>query len=259
MTSASGFLNQISLAEETVPKIQVVAHRGHHTRAPENTIQAIQSAIDIGCDFVEIDVRTTADGKLVLMHDSSVDRTTTGTGKISTLSLQEVQQLDSGIKKDPAYKGTLVPTFREALRTSKGKIGIYLDHKDADVEQVVPLLKEFGMIENTIVYCGSTDILKAYKQLAPEIRLMTGHPETAEELINLMEDLHPETLDGNIRDWTAPQAELARKLGAELWFDCLGDTDTTDHWNRALELKATGIQTDHPEKLIGYLKSRGRK
>ncbi|QDU80389.1 Glycerophosphoryl diester phosphodiesterase [Polystyrenella longa] len=249
--------SQGSFADDEPTQIQVVAHRAHHVNFPENTIPAITSAIDIGCDYVELDVRTTADGHLVVLHDSTVDRTTNGHGKLAELTLTEVQSLDAGIKRGEEWKGTRIPTFRECLETCQGKIGVYVDHKNADISQVVRLLNEFDMIEQTIVYCYSAKTVKAYKQHAPQIRVMMGHPDTEEKLKQIMRDVKPETLDGNLSDWTDQQAELARELGAELWFDCLGDSDNKMGWERGLILKATGIQSDRPNELIEFLKTKG--
>lgn len=253
LTSISGFT-----AEGTSP-VRVVAHRGHHVTIPENTIPAILSAIAIGCDYVELDVRTTADGQLVVLHDSSVDRTTDGTGKLNELTLAQVQSLDAGIKRGDKWKGTRVPTFRECIQVCKGTIGIYLDHKQADVSEVVRMLKEFAVIEETIVYCSSAETVLQYKQQAPDIRVMMGHPDSDEKIREVMRDVKPETLDGNLSDWTDEQAILAHKLGAKLWPDCLGETDNEKGWQRALELGSTGIQSDRPEDLIDFLEKQGRR
>src|SRR5262249_6466235 len=74
------------------------AHRGEHLRHPENSLPAIQAAIDAGMDFVELDVRTTADGNLVLMHDRTVDRMTNGQGAVASMTLAEVRKLDLGAR-----------------------------------------------------------------------------------------------------------------------------------------------------------------
>ena len=253
------FMTSRGYANEASPPIQVVAHRAHHVAIPENTIPAILSAIAIGCDYVELDVRTTADGHLVVLHDSSVDRTTDGTGKLKELTLAQVKSLDAGIKRGDKWKETRVPTFRECLEVCQGNIGIYLDHKDADIQQVVDILKEFGMVEQTLVYCYSVETIVQYKQQAPGIRVMTGHPDSEEKIEELMREVKPEMLDGNLSDWTEGQAVLARQLGAELWPDCLGESDNEGGWQRAVDLGSTGIQSDKPEDLIDFLTKQGRR
>ena len=101
-------------------KIMVIAHRGDWRNAPENSIQAIQNCIDLGVDMVEIDVRKTKDNQLVLMHDETLDRTTTGKGYVSDWTLDSLQTLflknEQGIAT--AQK---IPALKEALLTSKNK------------------------------------------------------------------------------------------------------------------------------------------
>lgn len=93
----------------------IASHRGGGATAPENTLPAISAALAAGFDYVEVDVALTADGHPVLMHDATVDRTTDGHGRLSTLTLAEVQALDAGSWFAADYAGTRVPTFTEFL------------------------------------------------------------------------------------------------------------------------------------------------
>src|SRR5438132_14198384 len=94
--------------------IVAISHRGEHLQRPENTIPAFAEAIRVGADFFEVDVRTTADGKLVLSHDATVDRCTDGTGRIDAMTFEQVEALDAGIKKGAQFAGTRIPTFDQA-------------------------------------------------------------------------------------------------------------------------------------------------
>src|ERR671913_2306766 len=93
----------------------IASHRGGGAAAPENTLPAIAAALAAGFDYVEVDVALTADRHPVLMHDASVDRTTDGQGRLSALTLAQVQALDAGSWFSPAFAGTRVPTFGEFL------------------------------------------------------------------------------------------------------------------------------------------------
>src|SRR5271170_4708859 len=90
-------------------QIIVISHRGEHLAHPENTLPAFQAAIEAGADFFELDVRTTSDGKLVLMHDSTVDRTTNGKGQVRKMAFDQIRELDAGAKFGPQFAGTKVP------------------------------------------------------------------------------------------------------------------------------------------------------
>ena len=103
-----------------VSLIAKVGHRGAAGHGPENTLVALERGIELGADFIEIDVQRTRDGGLVLMHDKFVDRTTNGTGKLSEMSLEEVRKLDAG-------NGQRVPLLREALDTVANRTGIIVE------------------------------------------------------------------------------------------------------------------------------------
>ena len=92
-----------------------VAHRGHSIAYPENTLEAYRKAIELGVEMIECDVNITRDGKLVMIHDSTLDRTTTGTGRVSASTWEEIQQLDAGGKFKPEFTGVRVstPTFQK--------------------------------------------------------------------------------------------------------------------------------------------------
>src|SRR5579863_7434882 len=95
-------------------QIVVISHRGEHLAHPENTLPAFEAAIAAGADYFEMDVRTTSDGKLVLMHDAKVDRTTNGTGLVRQMTFDQIRELDAGAKFNASFTGTKVPAFEEA-------------------------------------------------------------------------------------------------------------------------------------------------
>src|SRR5215467_10259431 len=96
-------------------KILTSAHRGEHHHHPENSLPAFQAAIDAGMDYVELDVRTTSDGQLVLMHDPTVNRMTNGKGKVAEMTFDQIRALDLGARFPGQFPGLKVPTFDEAL------------------------------------------------------------------------------------------------------------------------------------------------
>ena len=244
-------------------KVIVIAHRGAHQKAPENSLAAVRGAIEFGCDYVELDVRTTRDGALVLMHDSSVDRTTDGTGKVAEMTLAEIRRVKfdtpSKAKKD---KGALsdepVPTFEEALLAGKGKIKIYIDHKDASPKQIMDLLKKHDMLDEVIVY-SSVESLRTFKKLRPSIPIMPDHPGTVEKIEALARDLKPETLDGHFLKWNQEQVDAAHRAGIEVWLDIMGPVDNDQGYQKALEMGVDALQTDNPKQLIAFLKKAGRR
>ena len=97
-----------------------IGHRGAAGHAPENTLAAIQKGIALGVDFVEVDVRRTADGVLVILHDETVNRTTNGKGRVDRLSLREIKRLNAG-------NGESIPTLEEVLTVVEGQAGLVVE------------------------------------------------------------------------------------------------------------------------------------
>src|SRR5215510_7931942 len=92
-----------------------VAHRGHSIAYPENTLEAYRKAIELGVEMIECDVNITSDGKLVMMHDSTLNRTTNGSGRVSGAAWTDIQGLDAGGKLKPEFAGVRVPSAEETL------------------------------------------------------------------------------------------------------------------------------------------------
>ena len=99
-------------AAQSQRQIVAISHRGEHLQHPENTIPAYAEAIRVGADFFEADVQTTSDGKMVLSHDATVDRCTDGKGRVDSMTFDQIEALDAGIKKGPQFAGTKIPTTR---------------------------------------------------------------------------------------------------------------------------------------------------
>ncbi|HEV8003218.1 MAG TPA: glycerophosphodiester phosphodiesterase family protein [Planctomycetaceae bacterium] len=238
--------------------IVVIAHRGAHKTVPENTLAALDRAIELGCDYVEIDVRRTKDGALVIMHDASVNRMTNGKGKIEDLTLDEIRKLDivRGRKSGQAiYK---IPLFDEILGRAKGRIKIYVDHKKAPPAEVLALIEKHGMLNDVVVYNGSLSTLREYKKLAPKVWIMPGHPRSVEAIEALAKDLKPETLDGSIKEWTAAEVEAAHRAGCQVWVDNQAGRDNEAGIKQAVDLGVDAIQTDEPERVLNVLREMGR-
>ncbi len=222
--------------------ISVIAHRGEHLHHPENTIAAFQAALDAGADYFELDVRTTSDGKLVLMHDSTVDRTTKGKGEVAKMTFDEVRALG-------------IPTFDEALEFARGRIGVYIDSKRISAADAVDAVRRHEMEEQVVVY-GDPNYLKQVGALEPKMRLMpeAGNPA---RLRGLMETLGLKIAAFDASDFNDATIAVARAAHVEIFVDRLGQADNPQGWQDAIDRGAAGIQTDHPAELVQYLRTKG--
>jgi glycerophosphoryl diester phosphodiesterase len=239
-------------AQTTPEKIIVISHRGEHLHHPENTIPAFQAAIDAGADYFEADVRTTSDGRLILMHDNKVDRTTNGTGLVKDMTFAQIRALDAGAKFSPKFAGTKVPTFDEALALAHGKIGIYVDTKDADPQQLVDAIVHHDMQDHVVIY-GNPFFLYDVHKIRPDLKIMPESEDT--EICQLLvRSLHPQVIAYGAGDFTPDVISCAKKADAKIYVDRMS-TDNPAGWQQAIDMGADGIQTDRPAELVDYLRA----
>jgi len=238
-----------------VTQIVVISHRGEHLAHPENTLPAFEAAIAAGADYFELDVRTTSDGKLVLMHDAKVDRTTNGAGLVRQMTFDQIRDLDAGAKFNAAFAGTKVPTFEEALRMAHGRIGVYVDCKDIAPADLVSMLEKTDMTGKVVIY-GGAGFLKKVHELGPRLKVM---PEagSASALEHLAEELHLEVAAFDAGDFKDDVIEAAKRAHVRIYVDRLWREDDLAHWQDAVERGAAGIQTDKPAELVTYLRTKG--
>ena len=257
----------------------VVAHRGDWKEVPENSIASIERSIAIGTDVVEVDLQMTKDSVLVLMHDGTVDRTTTGTGRVADYTLDSLKLLNlkhNGV----VVPGSSVPTLEEAMLAAKGRVLINLDKADRYFDQVVPVLEKTGTVRQIIMKGGRSaeSVLELYGQYLDDIIYMpvvNFNNESAEELIEgHMSILKPcaYELVYSSEEQEDYLIQLKEKIGddALIWYNtlqarlCAGHDDSL-----ALEdpdkaygylidtLGADILQTDMSEYLLEYLRKRG--
>ncbi|MGC4035986.1 MAG: glycerophosphodiester phosphodiesterase family protein [Chitinophagaceae bacterium] len=232
----------------------VISHRGSHMTVPENTLDAVKAAIKDGADYVEIDLRTTKDGKLVIMHDATVDRMTNGTGKVKDLAFDEVRKLNVQNKEKPSSKTYRIPEFSEVLKACKSKINIYLDFKDADVSQTWQQIKDAGMEKQVAVYVNSVPSYKQWRSVVPGIPVIASAIDavkTKEQLSFFLSQVSIQVLD-NV--YEKDMIATANENNVSVWLDAESDHEDSAIWKEAMEKGIQGLQTDHPKELVEYLK-----
>lgn len=230
--------------------VYVAAHRGAHEDRPENTLAAYQRAIDLGADFVEIDVRTTKDGHLVSVHNRTVDAyTDDAKGNVADFTLAELKALDIGSRVDPKWKEERIPTFEEILALCKGKIGIYLDLKEADVATVFRMVEAHGMLKEVLWYCNA----EQHRYVMAHGGISMPDPGPEENLAALIAEFQPKIIASVWRHYSPNFVKACHEAGALV----IVDESDPSCWEDAVAWGSDGIQTDHPEKLIAWLKARG--
>jgi len=241
-------------------KFTVIAHRGDHTNAPENTLLAYQHAIDNDVDFIEIDLRTTLDGKQIIMHNSDIEHMTSIKGKVKEMRFDSLRKI---MVKDPTHSEWglhKIPTFNEVLELCRGKINIYLDFKDADVEKTYQEILAAQMEKNIMVYINEPSQYIQWRKIAPEMPLVISLPKkvnTSSQMKKMILRYKMEILDGDFSEYTAEAVLAAQKNHILVWPDIQSADEGPERWDRAIALGFDGLQTDHPAALIQYLIIKG--
>lgn len=205
----------------------VIAHRGDHTVLPENTLAAYSSAIKLGVDYVEVDLRTTKDGRLYISHNEL-----------------EV------VNKD-------VPDFQQVLDLCKNKVNIYLDFKDADAAKVYSMIKKTGMQKHIVVYCNTIAQLEEWRKVSPHMPLMTSVPDSVTDLDHFFDQYPVAAIDGNIGRYTPSMLAVCKKRHISIWLDVQSKEEGPTSWQLAIDTPIQGLQTDHPAALLSFLTKKG--
>lgn len=173
----------LSYAEEYVPKerngyLTSIAHRGASAYAPENTMPAFTKGVEMGADYIEIDVQMSKDSIPIIIHDRTLNRTTNGKGKVSDYTLKELKLLDAGSWFGEEFTGETIPTLNEFLGEFGGKINILIELKYPELypgieEQVANVLMEHKLVKpdsiEVIIQSFNHESIKKSKELLPEI------------------------------------------------------------------------------------------
>ena len=263
----------------TSPNVLVAAHRGDWRHAPENSIKAIENSIEMGVDIVEVDVRRTIDGHLVLMHDATINRTTNGKGKVSDHTLRDLKHLylkNNQGGKDAELTDMRIPTLREALLTAKGKIMVNLDKSYGLMKDIYLLLQETGTL-NVAIFKGSADAEQVKSDIAfmeKQVLFMPiiGDNDVAvsriREHIKLNSPAAFEIILSK-SDSLLSQSGYINTNGSRVWVNtlwaslCAGYTDAKAlkdpdaNWGHLIDHGVNIIQTDDPSELLQYLEDMG--
>lgn len=237
----------------------IAGHRGDRSSAPENTIPALQAALDSGMEFVELDLQKTLDGEPVVIHDESLERTTNGAGLVAEHTWAELQQLDAGAWYAPAFTGVRIPHFDDFVgifQSSRKKALVELKGvwTAAEIEPVVAEIYAAG-VQNRIVFASfEGDTLHQLAAVAPSIPrvvLCSRLPDDSVRLAHTYGAAAVMTRLAEIRK--RPEAvDAMHEAGLGLMLYTL---NSEERWGEALSYGVDGIVTDEPSALDDWLAS----
>lgn len=245
--------------------IALIAHRGIMQTYAENTLESFRAALDLGADVLEYDVHLSRDNVPVIMHDQTVDRTTDGTGAISFKLLEEIKALDAGVKF--GRPGLRVPTLRETLDLFVSydykplQIVEIKDFRPQCVDIVVEMLREYGLVERTVVEAGDCPTLKYFQDHYPEFKTLAFMPYSMKRLdMSVFDKLYGISLPGSKTD----EESVRKVLEAADYIDELGIVSfisgtTEEQLDNAVRARGVYITTNDLPTAQEYLKHRGLK
>ncbi len=241
---AEAFLNFVS---RPIP----VAHRGMLRHAPENTLPAFAACLDLGMGF-ELDIRTTSDGELVIIHDDSLERTTNGGARsIREITLEELRTLDAGSWFDESYAGITVPTLRETLQLirerKRGRTLIALNVKDITPDgevQLVRLVEEYQLLSESFAFDQSDECSTRLQELNPSFRVGRNVGRS-----DIDQRLQQDALNVFLLTSTPQQGEVAwlHSHGRQVLYNYAGPRSRSESaWQQAFLAGIAGLLTDYP-------------
>ncbi len=255
-TLPAGFFGA-ALAAEPIP----VGHRGLLRHAPENTLPAFAACLDLGMGF-ELDIRTTKDGHLVVIHDDNVKRTTDGPNRsVRDMTLAELKRLDAGGWFDAAFAGARVPTLDETLslvaERKRGKTIIALNVKGltrAGEAKLVAMVERRGLLKESFAFDQSDEMSRRFKRLNPAFRVGQNVPRR---------DIDARLKEGLLDCFlltSTPNAEevaLLHKHGRQVLYNYGGAVPARrnhEYWRRAAAAGIDGLLTDYPLEFRAVLR-----
>ena len=249
----------------------VFAHRGGGGLFPENTLEAFRYSVQMGVDVLELDVHSTLDGTLVVMHDGGVDRTTNGRGRVSEMTLAELKKLDAGYQFTPddgktfpyRGRGITIPTLQEIF-DSFPSMTFNVEPKQVEPSVVKPLcamIRARNMTEKVIVGSFRQAAIDEFRQECAEVATAATPSEVSEFLalykVGLgasysppMQVLQIPERVGSIQVASKDFIDTARKLNLKVHVWTINETEDMQ---RLLEMKVDGIMTDYPDRLLKLL------
>jgi glycerophosphoryl diester phosphodiesterase len=250
----------------------VIAHRGGRSLGPESTLYTFQRAVDAGVDVLEIDVQSTRDGHLVILHDSTVDRTTNATGQVKNYTLAELKRLDAAYRwslnnarvHPLRNKQITIPTLVELFETfPETRVNIEIKNTEPDmIPSLCRIIQEHRMSEKVMVASFNTNTLKKFRSICPGIATSAGSSEAI--LFYALQKMRMEAAySPNAQALQVPEyygslqvvnrrfleAAHARNLRVHVW-----TVNDVDSMKRLLKLGVDGIMTDYPNRLLALLK-----
>jgi glycerophosphoryl diester phosphodiesterase len=236
----------------------VIAHRGASSYAPENTFAAFDLALRMGVSHIELDVHSTRDGHIVVIHDETVDRTTNGHGPVMSHSLAALTALDAGAWFEGRFAGERIPRLADVLERYKGRAHIHTEikgHGDHLSERTVDLVRRHGMADQVTITSFQRARLAETRAYAPELPTGWLVGEITDAIVTEARAMGLTQLCPRASTVTA---ELVHRLHGDGFIVRAWGVSTEELMRQVVTAGADGMTVNFPDKLLSYLSIPGR-
>jgi len=229
-----------------------IGHRGASTEAPENTIASFRRAVELGADGVELDLHRTRDGRFIVIHDDTLDRTTDGRGPVDALSFDELRRLDAGSWKDPAFAGERVPTLEEVVDALPARVAVFAELKAGSArapgieDDLARLLAERDLLGRVRVSSFDHRALARLRQLLPAVSTGALFVALPVDPVAIARACGAQAIHPNFRYLTRDVVDEAHRAGLAVHAWTVNEPADIV---AVRGLGVDGIMSDHPERL----------
>lgn len=235
---------------------KIIAHRGFSGITPENTLISFQKAIECGADYFELDIHKTKDDSIVVIHDESIDRTSSNDmkGEIAEMTYSELNAVRVGFSKEfgDKYKNEKIPTLREALELAKGKIKVCIEIKVYDVEkEVLNIVNDLGVNDEVIIFSFYYPVLAKFRELDKNIPILFLVNNADIMILDSARAIGSNAIgSGNGTAVTREFLDIAHNNGMEVWIWTVNDED---EMQKFIDIGIDGLITNFPDKALNKL------
>lgn len=235
----------------------VIAHRGASSYAPENTFAAFDKALALGISHVELDVHFTRDGRIVVIHDDTVDRTTSGKGPVASLTLAQLQALDAGSWFAPQFAGQRVPSLGQLLEHYKGRLYFHIEIKaraEGLSQRTADLVRGYGVADSVTITSFQKARLEEVRAYAPELPAGWLVGEATEDIVQQAKQMGLSQLCPRANTVTPALVERLHRQGfaVRAW-----GVENEELMRRVVDAGADGMTVNFPDKALEYLRGKG--
>ncbi|WP_242120510.1 glycerophosphodiester phosphodiesterase [Aestuariivivens sediminicola] len=232
---------------------KIIAHRGFSSVAPENTLVAFQKAIDCGADYFELDVHKTKNDSIVVIHDTSVDRTSSNnrTGTVAKMDYSDLATVKVGYseKFGNTFENEKIPTLREALQLAKGKIKVCIEIKVFGIEEeILNIINDLGVKDEVILFSFYYQVLSRVRELDKTIPILFLINKAEEKTIDYAKNIKSDAIGvGNNTTVTKAFLDFAHNNGIEVWKWTVNEDL---EMQQLIDLGLDGLITDFPDRAL---------